>query len=107
MRRTRANAFFLSAGDCGIAAFRLIEGEMAVAAAPQGKPAPRQAKPVRGNARQMQAAFGSAARLVQVEQSNQHGQLSSSRCARRARALVSSCFWPEEMDEVSLPMTVS
>src|SRR5690606_27027385 len=35
-------------------------------------------------ARQMQAAFGSAARLVQVEQSNQHGQLSSSRCARTA-----------------------
>jgi methyl-accepting chemotaxis protein len=46
--------------DGRIAAFRLIEGEMAVAAAPQGKPAPRQAKPVRGNARQMQAALAHA-----------------------------------------------
>ena len=27
--------------------------------------------------------------------------------AALARAMVSSCFWPEEMDEVSLPMTVS
>ncbi|BBT05920.1 hypothetical protein WP7S18E06_14190 [Aeromonas hydrophila] len=35
-------------------------------------------------ARQMQAAFGSAAHLVQVEQSNQHGQLNSSRCAQAA-----------------------
>lgn len=35
-------------------------------------------------ARQMQAAFGSAARMVQVTQSNQHGQLNSSRCARAA-----------------------
>ncbi|ELB2793729.1 alpha/beta hydrolase [Aeromonas hydrophila] len=35
-------------------------------------------------ARQMQAAFGSAARMVQVAQSNQHGQLSSSRCAQAA-----------------------
>ncbi|WP_323877269.1 alpha/beta hydrolase [Aeromonas hydrophila] len=35
-------------------------------------------------ARQMQAAFGSAARLVQVAQSNQHGQLNSSRCAQAA-----------------------
>ena len=34
-------------------------------------------------------------------------RISSSRCARSARAMVSSCFWPEEMDEVSLPMTVS
>ena len=34
-------------------------------------------------------------------------RISSSRCASRARAMVSSCFWPEEMDEVSLPMTVS
>jgi hypothetical protein len=33
---------------------------MAAAAAPQGKPAPRQAKPVRGNARQMQAALAHA-----------------------------------------------
>jgi methyl-accepting chemotaxis protein len=46
--------------DGRIAAFRLIEGEMAAAAAPQGKPAPRQAKPVRGNARQMQAALAHA-----------------------------------------------
>jgi ABC-type transporter Mla subunit MlaD len=46
--------------DGRIAAFRLIEGEMAVAAAPQGKSAPRQAKPVRGNARQMQAALAHA-----------------------------------------------
>ena len=30
-------------------------------------------------------------------------RISSSRCARSARAMVSSCFWPEEMDEVSLP----
>ncbi|WP_346205720.1 alpha/beta fold hydrolase [Aeromonas salmonicida] len=35
-------------------------------------------------ARQMQAAFGSAARLVRVEQSNRHGQLYSSQCARNA-----------------------
>ena len=30
-------------------------------------------------------------------------RISSSRCASSARAMVSSCFWPEEMDEVSLP----
>ncbi|WP_339021045.1 alpha/beta fold hydrolase [Aeromonas salmonicida] len=36
------------------------------------------------NTRQMQAAFGSAARLVRVEQSNRHGQLHSSQCARNA-----------------------
>jgi pimeloyl-ACP methyl ester carboxylesterase len=35
-------------------------------------------------ARQMQAAFGNAARLVRVEQSNRHGQLHSSQCAREA-----------------------
>ncbi|WP_265433432.1 alpha/beta hydrolase [Aeromonas salmonicida] len=36
------------------------------------------------NTRQMQATFGSAARLVRVEQSNRHGQLYSSQCARNA-----------------------
>jgi methyl-accepting chemotaxis protein len=46
--------------DGRIAAFRLIEGEMPVAAAPAGKAAPQPMRAVRGNARQMQAALAYA-----------------------------------------------
>jgi methyl-accepting chemotaxis protein len=46
--------------DGRVAAFRLIEGEVLPAAAHAAKAAPRQARPVRGNARQIQTALAHA-----------------------------------------------